>query len=63
MEEREFNYKVEIILTPKLGNIRFSEIVIQGTGLDDITADKLLDVTSNLKDDVDATINMTMTTK
>lgn len=63
MEEREFNYKVEIILTPKLGNIRFSEIVIQGTGLDDITADKLLDVTSNLKDDVDATIHMTMTTK
>lgn len=63
MEEREFNYTVEIILTPKLGNIRFSEIVIQGTGLDDITADKLLDVTSNLKDDVDATIHMTMTTK
>lgn len=63
MEEREFNYKVEIILTPKLGNIRFSEIKIQGTGLDDKTADKLLDVTSNLKEDVDATIHMTMTTK
>lgn len=63
MESREFAYKVDIVLTPKPGNVRFSEIKIQGTGLDDITADKLLDVTSNLKEDVDATIHMTMTTK
>lgn len=63
MEEREFIFDVNVVLTPKPGNVRFSEIKFHGTGLDEHTADKLLDVTSELKDDVDAEIHMTMKTK
>lgn len=63
MEKREFISAVSVFLKPKPGNVRFSEIKFHGTGLDEETANKLLDVTSNLEDDVEATIHITMETK
>ena len=52
MEDRKFSYLISIILKPKPGNLRFSEIKVQGTGLDASTFNKLLDVVDGLIDKI-----------
>lgn len=63
MEERKNSYFFSIILTPKPGNLRFSELRVQGTGLDVSTFSKFLDGVNDLKDDVEAKIMITIETK